>query len=100
MSFRGTRWPFLFSFLMVCSLWSLVHASAPSPTPLLPHKDQADEKEFQNVYQNMQKLPTINIGAGVPTYTPKKIGDIFVSTTTANVYIATGTVNSGSWMKL
>lgn len=68
-----------------------------NPTPLLTHKDPNDSREFQNVYQNMAKGPSIFIGAGAPGFTPQKIGDIFVSTTTAKIYISTAIATSASW---
>jgi hypothetical protein len=61
------------------------------------------DDEMQNIYQNIPNkntTPAIYIGAGAPSFTPGKIGDIFVSTTTSKVYLSTSTVTSGSWSVL
>lgn len=92
---RGVRWPFLWSFLFCFSLWSLAHGA--SSTPLLPHKDPVEEREFQNVYQTIQKSPSIFTGTGAPSVAPIKVGDIFINTANSKVYIATATATSGSW---
>ena len=58
------------------------------------------DDEMQNIYQNIPNkttTPAIYIGAGAPSFTPGKIGDIFVSTTTSKVYLSTSTATSGSW---
>ena len=63
----------------------------------LPHKDAADEREFQNVYQTISKTPDVYTGTGAPSKAPVKIGDFYISTSTSKVYIATATATSGSW---
>lgn len=88
----------LFKSSLLILLFSINSVAGINPTPLLPHKDQGDQREFQNVYQNMAKGPAIYIGAGAPNFAPQKIGDEFISTTTAKIYFATATVNSSSWM--
>lgn len=92
---RGIRWPFLWAFLFSFCLWSMVHAA--TQTPLLPHKDPGEEREFQNVYQSISRAPSILSGSSGPSVVPNKTGDIFINTTTSKIYIATGTVSSGSW---
>lgn len=92
---RGLRWPFLWAFLLAAGLWTLAHAIQ---GPVLSHNDNpANEREFQNVYQGFNTKPDIYTGAGAPTFAPKKIGDIYISTTTSKVYIATSAVTSTSW---
>lgn len=91
------HWQLLWVFLFVFSLWSVVHATQ---TPLLPHKDPADEREFQNVYQTLSKNPSLATGTGAPSVAPGKIGDLYINTSNSKVYIATGTVNSSSWAAL
>ena len=56
------------------------------------------EKYFQeqNQYIN-NKVPEIYIGTAAPTTTPRKVGDIFVDTSTPNVYISRGTSSSSDW---
>ena len=44
-----------------------------------------------------ESVPTITTGILPPTTTPKKIGDIFVNTALAKVYISTGTASSVDW---
>lgn len=88
---------FLSSFIIVFCVISLF--ASVNPTPLLPHKDENDEREFQNVYQNMAKGPAVYMG-NTPNSIPQKIGDLFVSTTTGSVYLSSGTKNSGQWIKI
>jgi len=88
----------LFKSSLIVILVSKVGLAGVNPTPLLPHKDPADQREFQNVYQNMAKGPSIIIGAGAPLSAPQKIGDIFVSTSTAKIYISTAIATSASWV--
>ena len=90
------RWQFIYLFLILIGLLELKCFGITS-TPLLPHNDPANEREFQNVYQKVSQAPAIFIGAGAPGFAPSKIGDIFVSTTTSKIYIATAAVNSASW---
>lgn len=96
MKIRGVRWPFIIGFLMIIAFIERSFGNT-NPTPLLTHKDAADQREFQNVYQNINAKPSTTIGAGAPTFAPRNFGDIFISTTTSKIYIATGTANSGSW---
>lgn len=96
---RGVRWPFLWFFLFSFCLLSF-HLANATQTPLLPHKDPSDEREFQNVYQTISKGPAIFSGTGAPSTAPNKAGDLYINTSTSKVYIATGTVTSGSWTLL
>jgi hypothetical protein len=69
-----------------------------NPTPLVTHKDVGEQREFQNMYQNMAKNPSIFIGAGAPSFAPQKAGDIFISTSTSKVYISKDNVDPTSWL--
>jgi hypothetical protein len=68
-----------------------------------PKNNFSDAKlndELQNAYHDLAtalKAPSIFRGAGAPAFTPKKEGDIYISTTTSKVYISTATATSGSW---
>lgn len=64
--------------------------------PLYTHEER-EQKEFEHLYAGVNLPPAVTVGHGAPTSRPNSIGDIFVSTTTSKVYIATGTLNSGSW---
>ena len=44
-----------------------------------------------------RKTPEVDRGTAAPTTTPRKVGDIFVDTSTPNVYIAKGTSSSSDW---
>jgi len=44
--------------------------------------------------------PTISSGVEAPASTPTKVGDIYVDTNLAKVYIAAGTTNSSDWKVL
>ena len=43
--------------------------------------------------------PTISSGAGSPSSTPTKVGDIYIDTTGDDAYIAVGTASSADWEK-
>jgi hypothetical protein len=43
--------------------------------------------------------PTISSGAGVPSSTPAKVGDIYIDTTNDDAYIAVGTASGADWEK-
>lgn len=43
--------------------------------------------------------PNISSGAGAPTSTPVKVGDIYIDTTGDDAYIAVGTASSTDWEK-
>ena len=56
-----------------------------------------DGRETRNV---VILAPTILTGVAAPTSTPKKIGDIFIDTALAQVYMSTGNSSSGDWTLL
>lgn len=87
---------------MMFIIWLLMlgqFSFAQNYTPLLTHPDPDNEREFQNVYQGINTKPSIATGASIPTYSPSKIGDLYISTSTSKVYIATATAR-GSWAVL
>lgn len=69
-----------------------------NPTPLVPVKDPATQRDFQDVYQNINQLPTVTVSTNPPAVAPKKVGDEFVDKTNGKIYFATATVNSASWL--
>lgn len=71
---------------------------ADTQTPILAHEEPAIQREFQNAYQSINVKPSVSSGAGAPSKAPGKLGDIYISTTTAKVYIATATATSASWV--
>ena len=46
---------------------------------------------------NTKTTPTISNGAGVPSSTPFKLGDMYIDTNGLKIYIATGTSSSADW---
>jgi hypothetical protein len=46
---------------------------------------------------NFALTPEISSGTATPSSTPKKVGDIYVKTDTAKIYVATGTASSSDW---
>jgi hypothetical protein len=72
-------------------------ASSTKGTPLLPVPDPATYRDLQNLSQTIAYAPSIFTGAGAPNFAPQKIGDIYVSTTTAKIYISTAIATSASW---
>ncbi len=49
------------------------------------------------VFAGTSNVPYITSGAGAPGTTPGKIGDMYVRTSNAKVYVATGTSSSADW---
>jgi hypothetical protein len=90
---RGVRWGFIYAFFLVLSIAVICHAGC----PLLTHEDAANEREFQNVCQEISNGPLVTTGSGVPNFIPRKVGDEYIATSTGKVYFATSTVTSGSW---
>ena len=90
---RGVNPIYLYSFLLVLAAWTLVHASC----PLLTHEDTSDQREFQNVCQVINTKPSVYTGSGAPPQAPERVGDIYIATSTAKVYISTATVTKASW---
>jgi hypothetical protein len=69
--------------------------------PKYVHKDPVEQMEWQNIYSILaesKNTSKISFGAGTPTSTPGKVGDIYISTTTQKVYISTAAATSGSWV--
>lgn len=48
-------------------------------------------------FSGTTNIPFITSGAGAPGTTPDKIGDMYINTSNAKVYIATGTSSSNDW---
>ncbi len=90
---RIRDWRIVLVFLIAVMLVESCFAGC----PLLVHSDASDQREFQNVCQEISVVPQVTTSAGAPSFVPRRIGDIDVSTTTAKVYIATSTVSSGGW---
>ena len=90
---RIRRWQIPFAFLLLCGLVEVSWGAC----PLLSHADPDQQREFQNLCQQIASSPLVTAKAGAPTITPRRVGDIYISTTTAKVYIATATATSGSW---
>jgi len=55
----------------------------------------ADVTDVANV--GTAGAPIISAGAGAPSSTPTKVGDVYVDTTGDNVYAAAGTASSADW---
>ena len=94
---RITDWRISLAFLILCGAVVCSFGVTNKTTPLYSHDDPKINREFQNAYQTMARSPAILVGAGAPNFAPQKQGDIYLSTSTAKIYIATGTATSGSW---
>ena len=46
---------------------------------------------------NFAVTPEISSGTSAPSSTPSKVGDIYIKTDTAKMYVATGTSSSSDW---
>ena len=57
----------------------------------------ADVTDATNV--SAAGAPIISSGAGTPSSTPSKVGDIYIDTTSDDAYIAVGTASSSDWEK-
>jgi hypothetical protein len=98
---RGVRWPFIYSFLLALSIFSIANADPGNAAPIMPHqKDPTVQREFINAYASINQRPAIVSGAGAPTMGPGKVGNVYIDTTNGKVYISTGSTNSGNWVKL
>lgn len=113
MKIRGIRWAFIYAWLMVLSFLAVCHAGSPlfthqqidAPSGVTDDQKQQYDKastmrEFTEIYSRMADratTPRLLVGAGAPSFSPGKFGDLFVSTTTGKVYIATATLTSLSW---
>jgi hypothetical protein len=67
---------------------------------LLSHlnvEDGADVTDATNV--STAGAPIISSGAGAPSSTPSKVGDVYIDTTGDDAYIAVGTASSSDWEK-
>lgn len=95
---RVRDWRLAFVFLLIVTGVEFCFSASTLTTPILPHKDPNDQAEFQHAYQTISHAPSIFTGAGAPGYSPQKVGDIYISTTTQKVYISTATLTSGSWV--
>lgn len=95
---RITDWRVPFLFLVLCAIaaWSW----ADTQSPILVHQDNANQREFQNVYQSINVRPVVFSGSGASTATPRKIGDIYIDTSAGKVYISTSAVSAGGWALL
>lgn len=52
---------------------------------------------FSRLVDLLGRTPERSTGTAAPTTTPTKIGNIFVDTANAKVYVATGTASSSDW---
>lgn len=62
-------------------------------------KDYIEKKQgwALNAAGGAKNLPNIRSGTSAPSTTPTQIGDIYVKTNTAKIYMATGTSSSADW---
>lgn len=58
------------------------------------------DTDLITLFVAMRTTPQVTKGVVAPTSTPKQIGDIFVDTVLAEVYIATGIASSADWTLL
>ena len=91
---RVRDWRVAFAFLLLCGLVETSWGAC----PLLAHADPDQQREFMNLCSQIASSPLVTAKAGAPAITPRRVGDIYISTTTAKVYIATATATSGSWV--
>lgn len=66
-------------------------------TKLAGIETAADVTDAANV--SAAGAPIISSGAGAPTSTPTKVGDIYIDTTADDAYIAVGIASSADWEK-
>ena len=86
---------------MLWILLFLVHGISYAAGPVYVHKSPEHE-EFTSLYKDKAEAsmtPRIYIGAGSPTFASNKIGDLFVSTSTAKIYVSTSAAVNG-WVIL
>lgn len=61
---------------------------------------RANEKDLQNLFQYTSKCPQVFMGKVAPILAPRAIGDIYVNTVLAKVYISSGISSSTDWKVL
>ena len=75
--------------------------TSPSGASLIGVEDTGNYFTGTDVEAVLQELgaeaPTISSGAGAPSSTPTKVGDIYVDTTNDDPYTAVGTSSSADW---
>ena len=99
-SVRIKDWRIVFMFLIFCGVVEICFSATNTTTPLYVHEDPKNQREFQNVYQTMARSPNIYISSGAPEFTPEKVGDMVISTTTVHTYVSTATKDSNSWLQV
>ena len=85
-----------FLFLLLCG----AVISSWGACPLLVHSDPSNQREFQNVCQDILLGPQVTTGSGAPKSIPRKVGDTYIDTTNTHVYTATATATSASWLQV
>lgn len=94
MKMRGVRWQFIYALLVVVGVAAVTMAAG----PVYQHEPTVHE-EFKILYNekaDVDKTPKISSGSGAPSDT-SKIGDIYVDTDSATIYVSTA-ANSTSWV--
>jgi hypothetical protein len=93
MRIKDWRWALV--ALLACCLAEMLWSA--QTTTVVPIPDPATYHDIQNLSQGLSAKPDITSGAGVPTASPGKIGNIYVNTSNGKVYISTSTQSAGSW---
>ena len=62
--------------------------------------DDFTSSDYNAMVTDQKARAAIESGAGVPSSTPDKVGDIYIDTSNLRIYIATGTSTSSDWRKL
>lgn len=63
-------------------------------------KDDFLSSDWNDMVTDQKTRSVSSSGAGVPSSTPDKRGDIYVDTTNLKIYISTGTSSSADWKKV
>lgn len=63
-------------------------------------KDDFLSSDWNAMVTDQKTRSVSSSGAGVPSSTPDKRGDIYVDTTNLKIYISTGTGSSADWKKV
>ena len=63
-------------------------------------QDDFTSSDWNDMVTDQKTRSVVTSGAGVPSSTPGKIGDIYIDTSALKIYIATGASSSADWKKV
>ncbi len=62
--------------------------------------DDFTSSDHNAMVTDIKTRSVVTSGAGAPSSTPGKVGDMYIDTTALKIYIATGASSSADWKKV